>query len=68
MALVKFTSALKRFEPELTDLNLSGDTVGSIMNKVAPKYAEDLVSSDRGDSWNAASHNLAQTYSVKFTS
>ncbi len=38
MALVKFTSALKRFEPELTDINLPGDTVGSILSKVAERY------------------------------
>ncbi len=34
MAKVKFTSALSRFFPGLTDMQVSGETVGEVLKKI----------------------------------
>jgi len=34
MAKIKFTSALKRFFPSLTEIEIEGDTVGQVLNNI----------------------------------
>lgn len=38
MALVKFTSALKRFQPDLAEIEVTGESVATIMDQVGEKY------------------------------
>ncbi len=38
MAKIKFTAALKRFFPDLEELNVSGTTVGEVIKKAESKY------------------------------
>lgn len=38
MAKIKFTSALKRFFPSLTELEIEGDTVRDVLNNIEKIY------------------------------
>ncbi|MFY0594646.1 MoaD/ThiS family protein [Roseivirga sp.] len=38
MASVKFTSNLKRFYPELTDLEVKGETVADVLSEIERSY------------------------------
>jgi len=38
MAKIKFTAALKRFFPDLEEMNVSGNTVGEVIQKAEAKY------------------------------
>jgi len=38
MAKIKFTSALKRFFPTLTELEMEGDTVKDVLNNIEKLY------------------------------
>ena len=38
MAIVKFTSALKRFYPDLKPINIEGDTVAEIVQKIDQQH------------------------------
>jgi molybdopterin converting factor small subunit len=38
MALVKFTYALKRFFPKLTDTNASGKTIQAVLQEIEASY------------------------------
>ena len=38
MPTVKFTSALKRFQPDLTEIKVTGENVASVMSQVGNKY------------------------------
>lgn len=39
MAIVKFTYALKRFYPDLGDLEIQADNVAEVLDKIDKKYA-----------------------------
>ncbi len=39
MAIIKFTSALKRFYPDLDDLEVEGKNVNEVLEKIEIKYS-----------------------------
>jgi len=50
MAKIKFTAALKRFFPDLTEVNVSGSTVAEVLEKTEVKYPgiSDYLLDERG--------------------
>ena len=50
MAKIKFTAALKRFFPDLTELEISGETVAEVINATEIKYPgiKDYLLDERG--------------------
>ena len=50
MAKIKFTAALKRFFPDLQELEISGKTVAEVINETEVKYPgiKDYLLDERG--------------------
>ena len=50
MAIIKFTSALKRFYPDLDDLEVEGKNVNEVLEKIDIKYSgiKNYLLDDRG--------------------
>ena len=50
MAKIRFTSALKRFFPDLQELDISGETVAEVINATEIKYPgiKDYLLDERG--------------------
>ncbi|MBO3697218.1 MoaD/ThiS family protein [Roseivirga sp. E12] len=50
MAVVKFTSNLKRFYPDLSPLEVSGKTVSEILNEIETRYTglKDYIVDENG--------------------